>query len=99
MSIKSFLWQNPQSLMLASRLLTCGSTVDEATAYFIALERACQNQIMAESAAANGIPKKYVGHEEAEYTYKCTATPGCAYMQFQPEFDLTVELSGGKVLE
>ncbi|KAL2205993.1 class 2 aldolase adducin domain-containing protein [Sarocladium strictum] len=80
-------------------LLTCGSTVDEAVAYFIALERACANQILAESAAANGIPKKIVGDEEAQYTYDCTATPGCAFMQFQPEFDLTVELSNGKVLE
>ncbi|EXJ82087.1 L-fuculose-phosphate aldolase [Capronia coronata CBS 617.96] len=80
-------------------LLTCGSTVDEAAAYFIALERACENQILAESAAANGIPKKFVGKEEAEYTCKCTSTPGCVYMQFQPEYDLTVELSNGKVLE
>lgn len=79
--------------------MTCGSTVDEAAAYFIALERACECQIMADSAAANGTIKKYVGAEEAEYTCKCTSTPGCAYMQFQPEFDLTVELSNGKVLE
>lgn len=68
-------------------------------AYFIALERACANQILVESAAANGVQKKYVGDEEAQYTFNCTATPGCAYMQFQPEFDLTVELSNGKVLE
>lgn len=80
------------------RLLTCGSTVDEAAAYFIALERACANQIMAESAAANGIPKRYVGEEEAEYTFKCTGTPACAYMQFKPEFDLTVA-QDRKVLE
>lgn len=81
------------------RLLTCGGTVDEAAAYFIALERACEAQILAESAAANGLTKKIVGDEEAEYTCKCTSTPGCAFMQFQPEYDLTVELSGGKVLE
>ncbi|EXJ84039.1 L-fuculose-phosphate aldolase [Capronia epimyces CBS 606.96] len=94
------LGKNCLNLILQNHgLLTCGSTVDEAAAYFIALERACANQILAESAAANGIAKKYVGAEEAEYTCKCTSTPGCAYMQFQPEFDLTVELSNGKVLE
>lgn len=79
------------------RLLTCGRTVDEAAAYFIALERACANQIMVES--CKDIEKNYVGQEEAEYTCRCTSTPGCGYMQFQPEFDLEVELSGGKVLE
>ncbi len=54
---------------------------------------------MAESVAANGVAKNYVGAEEAEYTAKCTSTPGCSYMQFQPEFDLTVQLSNGEVLE
>ncbi|KAK3633142.1 hypothetical protein LTR56_015918 [Elasticomyces elasticus] len=80
-------------------LLTCGSTVDEAAAYFVALERACHNQIQVESAAANALAKKFVGADEADYTCRCTTTPGCVYMQFQPEFDLTVELSGGAVLE
>jgi hypothetical protein len=73
--------------------------VDEAAAYFIALERACHNQILAESAASNGIPKRYVDKEAAEFTCKATSTAGCAYMQFQPEYDLTVALSNGEVLE
>jgi hypothetical protein len=54
---------------------------------------------MVEQGASNGVPKKYVGDEEAEYTFKATGTAPVAFMQFQPEFDLTVELSGGKVLE
>ena len=82
-----------------SRLLTCGATVDEAAAYFIALERACAGQIMVEQAASNGAVKKYVGDEEAEYTYQNTGIPPVAFMQFQPEFDLTVKLSGGEVLQ
>lgn len=73
--------------------------MDEAAANFIALERACEAQILAESAAANGIPKKYVGDEEAAYTYKCSGHSACMYMQFAPEFELTVELSNGRVLE
>lgn len=54
---------------------------------------------MAESAAANGVAKKFVGTQEAEYTYKCTGNPQVSYWQFQPEYDLTVELSKGQVLE
>lgn len=54
---------------------------------------------MAESAAANGVAKKFVGTQEAEYTYKCTSNPQVSYWQFQPEYDLTVELSKGQVLE
>jgi len=68
------------SVALFHRLSTCGGTVDEAAAYFIDLERACKAQILAESAAANGLKIKIVGDEEAEYTCKCTSTPGCAFM-------------------
>ncbi|KAL1875490.1 hypothetical protein VTK73DRAFT_10040 [Phialemonium thermophilum] len=76
-------------------LLTAGQTVDEAAAFFIALERACEAQLLADAAAANGIPKNIVGHEEAEYTKKCSGSPACMFMQFAPEYDLTVELSNG----
>lgn len=79
-------------------LLTCGTNVGEAAAYFIALERACQAQILAESAAANGIPKRLVNEEAATYSYEFSKPAAVMYMQFAPEFDLTVELSDGKVL-
>ncbi|KIV91686.1 hypothetical protein PV10_06200 [Exophiala mesophila] len=98
--LASALGKDSLNLILQNHgILTCGGTVDEAAAYFIALERACANQIMAESAAANGVSKKYVGTQEAEYTYKCTGNPQVSYWQFQPEYDLTVELSNGQVLE
>jgi hypothetical protein len=54
---------------------------------------------MVEHAASSGVPKKIVGDEEAEYTYKSTGIAPVAYMQFVPEFNYTVELSGGEVLE
>jgi len=81
------------------RILTCGGTVDEAIAYFIALERACQNQILAESAAANGIAKRYVGGEEAEFTCKSLTRPAVMYMQYAPEYDLELALSDGAFLK
>ncbi|KZF19090.1 arad-like aldolase/epimerase [Xylona heveae TC161] len=51
-------------------LLTVGSTVDEAAYLFTLLERSCEVQLMVEAAAANGIPKQYVGDAEAAYTHK-----------------------------
>lgn len=68
-------------------------------AYFIALERACQNQILAEAAAANGIEKRYVGKEEAEFTCKSLTKPAVMFMQYAPEYDLEVALSDGAFLK
>ncbi|KAI1505585.1 class 2 aldolase adducin domain-containing protein [Biscogniauxia marginata] len=79
-------------------LLTTGRNVGEAAAYFIALERACEAQILTESVAANGIPKRLVDDESARYSYEYSRSHAVMYMQFVPEFDLTVELSNGQVL-
>lgn len=63
-------------------LLTTGSTVDEAAYLFTLLERTCEVQLMVESA---GIEKKFVGDQEAEYTWKVSADavsihfPSCCY--------------------
>ena len=46
-------------------ILTCGQSVGEAAGFYIALERACQAQLLAEAAAANGLPKRYIGEKEA----------------------------------
>ena len=48
--------------------ITVGDTVDEAVFCFGVLERVCQVQLLAEAAAANGIPKTLIGKEEAEFT-------------------------------
>ena len=72
--------------------------MDEAAAFFIALERACQAQLLIEAAAANGIPKRYVGEEEAKYTKECSATPAIMYMQFAPEYDMIQERTSGAFL-
>jgi hypothetical protein len=73
--------------------------VAEAAASFIALERACEAQIHAEAVAANGVLKRYVGEEEALYSYKVAGYPACMATQFYPEFDLEVELSKGAVCQ
>lgn len=51
-------------------LLTTGGTVDEAAYLFTLMERSCEVQIMVESA---GLPKNYVGEEEARMTAKVNA--------------------------
>ncbi|KAL2223233.1 class II aldolase/adducin domain protein [Thermoascus aurantiacus ATCC 26904] len=80
-------------------LLTVGQTVDEAAFLFASFDRACHSQLMAEAAAANGIPKKIIPHEVAQYTADAVQNPHNFYLEFQPEFELIVEESNGKVLE
>ncbi|KAF9878830.1 class II aldolase adducin domain-containing protein [Colletotrichum karsti] len=86
-------------------LLTCGGTIGEAAAFFIALERACQSQLLIDAAiapgsngAASGLKKTIVDDEEAQYTKDGTGTPEVMYMQFVPEYQLIQKESGGDFL-
>ncbi|CAI6098987.1 unnamed protein product [Clonostachys chloroleuca] len=76
-----------------SRILTCGSNVAEAAGLFIALERACQ------PAAANGIPKRYIHHDEAEYSKRYDYTSENTYMSFQPKYQAILAKMKGSFLE
>lgn len=76
-------------------LLTVGRTVDEAAYLFTLLENSCRVQLLAEAAAANGIPKRYVDDEAAAYTFKMTSTPESLYCEFQPDFDTEESLCNG----
>ena len=80
-------------------LITCGSTPAEAATYFITLERACQSQLLAEAAAANGLEKRLVGDEEARYTKSWLGTKEVMYMWFQPEYEVVLHETGGDFLE
>lgn len=59
----------------SSRLLTVGTTVDEAAFLFYSLDKACHSQLMAEAAAANGIPKIIISDEVAAYTASSVQNP------------------------
>lgn len=88
-----------KNLILQSHgILTAGGTVAEAAAFFIALERACQNQLLVDAAMANGQPKKIVSPEAAKYTKDTTGSPEVVYMQFVPEYDLLVKECGDDFL-
>ncbi|KLP02469.1 related to novobiocin biosynthesis protein novR [Fusarium fujikuroi] len=81
-------------------ILTSGGTVAEAAAFFIALERACQTQLLVESSlAGSGLQKTYVGDEEAQYTKDGTGSPEVMYMQFVPEYQYILAKTGGDFLK
>ena len=81
-------------------LLTAGGTVAEAAAFFIALERACEAQLLAEGAVAAGaVRKTLVGDEEAAYTKKGTGSPDVMYLQFLPEYEMVLKETRGEFLE
>ncbi|KAL3453912.1 class II aldolase/adducin N-terminal [Aspergillus insuetus] len=80
-------------------LLTVGQTVDEAAWLFASLDHACHSQLMVEAAAANGIAKKIIPANVAQYTADAAQNPHNFYTEFQPEFDLIVEESNGRVLQ
>lgn len=80
-------------------LLTVGHTVDEAAFLFASLDHACHSQLMADAAAANGVPKKIIAHDVAQFTANAVQNSHNFYTEFQPEFELTVEESNGRVLQ
>ncbi|KAJ5499619.1 hypothetical protein LT330_000475 [Penicillium expansum] len=80
-------------------LLTVGRTVDEAAILYSMLENACQSQLLAEAAAANGLPKKIIKDDAAKFTAEAAQNPHNFYTEFQPEFDLLVEETNGRFLQ
>ena len=61
-------------------LFTVGDTVDEAVYWFVAMERSCQAQLLAEAA---GTPH-LIPHEAAVYTREQTAHHLAGWFSFQP---------------
>jgi ribulose-5-phosphate 4-epimerase/fuculose-1-phosphate aldolase len=60
-------------------LFTVGATVDAAAFWFIAMERCCQSQLLAEAA---GTPR-LIREEWAAYTHSHTGTPQAGWLGFQ----------------
>lgn len=68
-------------------LFTVGTTVEEACFLMTLMERACQVQLLAEAAAANGIPKVYVPDASAKYTFENSSVPETLYWEGRPDLD------------
>ncbi|QKX56159.1 uncharacterized protein TRUGW13939_03259 [Talaromyces rugulosus] len=98
-AIAKALGDNMACILQNHGLLTVGSTVDEAAFLFFSLDQACHSQLLAEAAAANGVPKRIIPDNIAQYTAKTAQNANNLYMEFQPEFELIVEETNGRVLE
>ncbi|KAI0597807.1 class II aldolase/adducin N-terminal [Biscogniauxia sp. FL1348] len=73
-------------------MITCGATVDEAAFLFVALDRCCHAQIMANAAAAcPGFEKIHIGDEEAEFTHRKSGNSSKMWLAFQPYYDQVVK--------
>ncbi|KAI1122571.1 class II aldolase/adducin N-terminal [Nemania abortiva] len=75
-------------------LLTAGGTVDEAAYLFTCMERTCEVQLMVEGA---GLPKKFIGDQEAAFTSNVNADAETLYTEFQPDFEYEIWMSNGEL--
>jgi len=80
-------------------LLTVGGTVDEACYLYTLMERSCQIQLLAEAAAANGLPKVYVPDEAARFTFESASDPEALYWEAQPDMEYEAEMCDGRHAE
>lgn len=85
------------SLILRNHgLLTTGKTVDEAAFLFLMMERCCGVQLAVEAAAAAGaMEKHYIGSTEAEFTALSGNDRDALYLDFQTEYSLVMQDTGG----
>ena len=72
-------------------MITCGSTVDEAAFLFIALDRCCHAQLLANAASGPGWERIVIGKEEAEMTRKKSGNSSKMWLAFQPYYDQVVK--------
>jgi ribulose-5-phosphate 4-epimerase/fuculose-1-phosphate aldolase len=79
------LGKNKAAILQNHGLLTVGATVDAAAWWYIAMERCCQVQLLAESAAAGaGTRPKLIGDAAAAQAAGLIGNPFAGWFQFQP---------------
>lgn len=77
-------------------LLTVGSTVSEACFLMTLMERACQCQLLAEAAEANGQKKLHIPEECARYTFENSSDAETLYWEGQPDLQFEEYMSKGE---
>ena len=75
---------------------TVGSTVEEACFLTTLMERVSQCQLLAEAAAANGTPKRYVPEESARYTFESSSDKETLYWEGYPDLEYEEAICGGE---
>ncbi|KAF5355481.1 hypothetical protein D9758_006335 [Tetrapyrgos nigripes] len=91
--------KNKACILQNHGLLTLGNTVDEAAYLFSALEKQCHLQLLAEAAAANGIPKRIISDEDAAFNAEVASDSEVLYLGFQSEYELLLEETNGAFLK
>ena len=81
--IAKALGQNKAAILRNHGLITVGETVDSAAWWYIAMERSCQVQLLAES-ASNGSELVPISEEAASQAATITGSPYAGWFQFQP---------------
>lgn len=74
-------------------LITVGKTVDEAAYLFTLMERSCETQLLAQAALRPGQELWVCGDEEAAYTEHEGGDPETLYTEFQPDYEMELELN------
>lgn len=87
---------NKGAILMNHGLLTVGSTVDEAGFLFGLLDRGCAIQLQVEAAAAAGLKKNIISHEEAAYNFKMASEKNALYREAQPDLEYEMEMAGGE---
>ncbi|KAI1506616.1 arad-like aldolase/epimerase [Biscogniauxia marginata] len=87
---------NKGVILMNHGLLTVGATVDEAGFLFGLMDRACDMQLRAEAAAANGLAKNIISDEEAAYNFRMASEPNALYREAQPDLEYELEAAGGE---
>ncbi|KKY27129.1 putative class ii aldolase adducin domain containing protein [Phaeomoniella chlamydospora] len=92
---------NGKGLILRNHgLLTVGRTVDEAAYLYTLMERCCEVQLMVDQAVnASGKKKVFVDDQAAKYTHEAVGDPEALFCDFQPDYEMELELSGGTFLK
>lgn len=83
--------QNKKAVILKNHgIMTVGKSIDSAIWWYIAMERSCQVQLLAEAACRNGefLPK--ISHEAALQTYNIVGAEPMGRFQFQPLYNRIV---------
>ncbi|CAI6322741.1 unnamed protein product [Periconia digitata] len=80
--------------------VTVGKTIEEAVFWFVALDKCCHAQLLADAAAAGtGKQTVKISDEDAEYTAKTTGGPLAGWFSAKPMFDVVEKETGGEHLQ
>ncbi len=86
--IADSLGENKAVILRNHGLLTVGQSVDEAAWWFVAMERACQVQMMAESTGSKPV---LIDPESAAHTYEQMGLPDIGKEDFKPLYDMIIK--------